>query len=65
MTGASPHPHITCTAQLYRPVPQDILKKEDGLYIKYAMGNMLDMRYQVRYNAAVQSVQHMDAVPCC
>ncbi|KAI3428460.1 hypothetical protein D9Q98_007286 [Chlorella vulgaris] len=27
---------------------QDILKKEDGLYIKYAMGSMLNMRYQVR-----------------
>ncbi|PRW44284.1 DNA (cytosine-5)-methyltransferase CMT1 isoform A [Chlorella sorokiniana] len=26
----------------------DILKKEDGAYIKYAMGSMLDMRYQVR-----------------
>jgi DNA (cytosine-5)-methyltransferase 1 len=25
----------------------DILKKEDGAYIKYAMGSMLDMRYQV------------------
>ena len=26
---------------------QDILKKEDGVYIKYAMGSMLNMRYQV------------------
>jgi len=30
------------------PGVQDILKKEDGAYIKYAMGSMLDMRYQVR-----------------
>ena len=30
------------------PALQDILKKEDGLYIKYAMGSVLQMRYQVR-----------------
>ena len=35
---------LPCTAAL----PQDILKKEDGAYLKYAMGSMLDIRYQVR-----------------
>lgn len=29
------------------PAPQDILRKEDGMYIKYAVGSMLSMRYQV------------------
>ena len=26
---------------------QDILKKEDGAYMKYALGSMLSLRYQV------------------
>lgn len=28
-------------------LPQDMVKKEDGAYLKYAMGSMLHMRYQV------------------
>ena len=35
-----PAPAVTCRLQ-------DILKKEDGVYIKFAMGSMLNMRYQV------------------
>lgn len=27
--------------------PQDIMKKEDGAYVKYALGALLEHRYQV------------------
>lgn len=45
-----PHPTLSPALPTLHPTPallQDILKKEDGMYIKYAVGSMLEMRYQV------------------
>ena len=41
---ASPHTF----AFLHAPTPQDMVKVENGAYIKYAVGSMLDQRYQAR-----------------